>query len=654
MSGIPQHVVVCNGASGSPANERPLRLEYRREERGRNVKLNLPDFARSVVHIRPRLLDLIEIATYVHAGDRLVRRGDHRAVEYHGWARSFLYRIKVRDFDFWSRPEVGRALAEAATFMTGDRVYQFEFEAGHRTPQTSLFDSEEFQVAAGENAAVALFSGGLDSLVGVLWRLSMTKGDVYLVSHAANSGVQKTQRELARALQERYGERVRHYRFSSHLHRVRAQEETQRIRSFLFCSIAYAIAHSIGLREVYLFENGITGINIPKRQSLMNARASRTTHPKTVGLLERLFSLIEGQGVVIRNPLLYHTKTDVIKQLRDLGHADLYSSAISCGVARSKKRPKTHCGACNQCIDRRFAAFAAGLKDYDGGKYYEQDFVAEGLTGDQMLKSLVDYMRQAERFREASVVEFLNLYINDISELAGFLPDVSEDHELEVVQKVYALCDRHGEQVLQGYQAMLSHRTSLAPPTAGSAFSIAEPGDHFSLPFDPKSLIDRLDQIESGKEGAKAYEEYMEEVLPILFEPDLTNLKRQVANEERKGIVDITMRLAAESGFWALVRSKWGNVLVPIEVKNKKRLGNGDFNQAVSRLTPAKGRFGVLIGRRVESFDVHAIRPGIMNQQMVAPLGDDDIATMLRMRACGKSPADHIAERVRDILERIG
>ena len=657
MSEAPVHVILCNGAPECVQGEPPLRLEYRRGERGQNVKLNLPDFVRAVGHISPRFLDLIEIAAYVHAGDRLVKRGDPRDVEYHTWARSFVYRIKVRDFDFWSNPEVARSLSEAVAFMTGDLAYRFEFEPGHETPPTSLFDAEEFQIREGGGASVALFSGGLDSLVGVLWQLEMTKDDVYLVSHAANSGVKKTQRQLVLALRDRFGTRVHHYGFSSHLHLVRAKEETQRTRSLLFCSIASAIAHSSGLNETYLFENGITGVNFPRRQSLMNARASRTTHPRTVGLLERLFSLVQGEEVKIRNPLLYLTKTDVVRQLHDLGHADLLTSTISCGVARSKTSPATHCGACNQCIDRRFAAAAAGLGGLDGGGYYEQDFVAGGLTGDQKLKSLVDYMRQAERFRSSNVVEFYTQHGSEIAELAGFLPDVSDgsNKELETVQKVYGLCDRHGEQVLQGYRAMLAaHAPSLNLPAHGSAFSIAQPGNHFALPFDVDQLIERLGEIQAGKKGATAFEAYMEEVIPILFEPDLTNLRRQVATADRKEIIDVTMRLAAESGFWAHVRSKWGNMLVTIELKNKNRLKNEDFNQAISRLSDSRGKFGVLIGRDMESFDVLATRRAISEGKLVVPLCDRDVIAMLKMKAHGKSPADHVHECARSILESIG
>ena len=437
MSSPPVHTVTCNGATsgGLGAAPRHLTLDYRNVQ-GRNLKLNLPDFARSAGFLSSRVLDLIEIAAYIHAGDRLVGRGASNAVELHGWQRRFLYRVRVRDYEFWNRDDVKRALSEAITFMTGDYPYTFEFEAGHVTLPTSLFDSEQFQLSAGPGASVALFSGGLDSLVGALDQLTNTVGTVYLVSHSAQSGIKRTQTQLVAALEEHFPGRVRHYKFDSHLSGIKAREETQRSRSLLFGSIAFSIARSLGQRSFYLFENGITGINFPRRQSLMNARASRTTHPKTVHHLQKLFSLVEGSEVEIRNPLLYLTKTDVVQKLRDLGHPELYPSSVSCGVTRSKSAPATHCGGCNQCIDRRFAAYASGLDSYDDRNLYERDFLHEGLKEAGKHKSLLDFLRQAVHFKNSNTDEFEDDNVNGLVDLFGYLPGISENDGVSTVEAV--------------------------------------------------------------------------------------------------------------------------------------------------------------------------------------------------------------------------
>ena len=234
---------LCNGAT-PPRNLEESSctvLDYRGSGgRKPNVRLGLPDFVRSVYHLPPRCLDLMEIAAYVFAGDRLTHRGSKVGVEYHRWARNLHFVLRVRDHAFWSQPEVQDALKSALVFVTGDQAYEFTFQPGHNTPPTSLFDREEFQVVTTEGLSIILFSGGLDSLTGTVQRLRETDDGICLVSHVSQGGTIKTQRRLAGALKRDYPQRVNHYQFRTHLQTVRAKEESQRSRSFLYGSIAFA------------------------------------------------------------------------------------------------------------------------------------------------------------------------------------------------------------------------------------------------------------------------------------------------------------------------------------------------------------------------------------------------------------------------------
>lgn len=671
MSESALHVVLCNGATAPASLEGDFRvrsLDYGSTPgRDRNLRLVLPDFVKSAGYIPDRLLDLIELAVYIHAGDRLAGRGSPNAAELHGWQRRFLYRMRVRDYDFWSSEPVKEALSEAVLFMTGDRSYTFEFEPDHTTDRAGLFDKETFEVKADPEPAVSLFSGGLDSLTGAVERLANGTGEVYLVSHAAQTNIKRTQSRLIDALAEGYPGRVKHYRFESRLSGLKAREETQRSRSLLFGSIAYAIAHTAGLRSFYLFENGITGINFPKRQSLMNGRASRTTHPKTVYLLERLFSLVEEEVVSIRNPFLYRTKTDVVRRLKELGHGDLYPSAVSCGVTRARKAPASHCGGCNQCVDRRFAAYAAGVEDYDDGAHYEQDFIRGEVKDAGKKKSLLDFLRQAAHFDNAGPDQFGEKFINELTDLFGYLPEVGRD-ELETVDKVHALCSRHGSQVWQAYKQMhVLHSSPSQPKPEGNVFSIVGAGKHvradghvgedrhdFPEPFEAPPLIRKLKEIEPGREQAKDFEALMEEIIPALFSPDLEAPHSQVANASRKGIVDLTLVIAASNGFWHHVQRHYGNLAVCFELKNKEALKNSDFDQIAGRLNGRKGQFGVLVGRRIKDFDEEAVRRWLNDGKAVIALDDKDIVDMLRLKERGGSPSEYMREKLRTVLERLG
>src|SRR5208337_2682312 len=98
-------------------------------------------------------------------------------------------------------------------------------------------------------------------------------------------------------------------------------------RSFLYMSTAFALAYALKIRRITAYENGITAINFMRRGDLYNARASRTTHPKTVWLMQRFLSEFLQEEFQIETPYLWKTKTDVMKVLADRKPTDLITSA---------------------------------------------------------------------------------------------------------------------------------------------------------------------------------------------------------------------------------------------------------------------------------------------------------------------------------------
>ncbi|NHM28098.1 hypothetical protein G7K71_14135 [Desulfofundulus sp. TPOSR] len=450
---LPQITVVCNGADfPKNGNNKILYLEYLPGKNiSPNVKISLPKFISSVYYLPDRIRDLLEIAAYVFAADRMIKRGEIDSLEYHAWARSFHFFVKVRDFEFWQKPNIQNKLNEALSFMTGDLEYKFTFQPGHSTPPTSLFDKKEFKVEHGRNTSIILFSGGIDSLVGAIERLEQTNDLICLVSHITQPGTKKTVAQLFKALEEHYPNRVRHYSFNCSLTGSnKAREETQRTRAFLYTSIAFALACAYSQKEFFVYENGVTAINFPRRQYLMNARASRTTHPKTIALLEDLFSEMEGSRVRIRTPFLWKTKTDVLTLLKKYRRERLITSTVSCSKTYQNMTMVTHCGGCYQCIDRRFAIYSAELDDIDDGTIYNIDFISQKIEDVYIKTTLLDYVRQAKDFATWNIDYF---YSTLLSELTNLTDSFFED-EFELTEKIWNLCRRHGEQVLKAMKRM--------------------------------------------------------------------------------------------------------------------------------------------------------------------------------------------------------
>lgn len=443
------NAVLCNGARlpkyhKGVVTAKPLILEYRASASRQNINLSLPNFVRGLSHLPDRVLDLLELATYIFAADRLVSRGRKEDLEYHGWQRSFYFVVKVRDPDFWNRDTTKGRLRDALVFMSGDREYEFAFEGGHSTPPTSLFDSREFLIESSKPASVIMFSGGLDSLAGALDRLENSQEHVCLVSHGSQPSTKRTQSGLVSALQRDYVGRVRHYKFNCTLRQTRADEESQRTRAFLYTSIPYALSSALAQKEFFVYENGMTALNFPKRQDMMNARASRTVHPKTIALLQDFFSEVAESQITITTPFLWKTKADVLKLIAQCGRQDLISSSVSCSKTFQNLESATHCGGCSQCIDRRFAAYSCGMDDVDESGIYASDFIGQAIEDGETRTLVTDYVRQASDFAKWNIDHFYKKTANELVQIADYVGCTDEE---SAVEHLYDLAHRHGTDV---------------------------------------------------------------------------------------------------------------------------------------------------------------------------------------------------------------
>ena len=456
-------LVLCNRASPpdeSSSDQGAIVLDYRDGEGVlANVKLGLPNFVRDVYHLPDRTLDLLEVAAYVYCADRMSSRGSKVAVEYQAWARSFHFVVKVRDHTFWSQSDVSACLSRALQFMTGDGEYSFSFQPGHSTPKTGLFDDEQFRMESSQDLDVALFSGGIDSLAGVLNHLETTNEQVCLVSHQSQPGTVRTQRQLVEALKNHYPGRVSHYKFECHLKGIRAVEETQRSRAFLYTSIAFAIAQAYGQEGFSVYENGITGISFPRRADLAEARASRTTHPRAIYHLKQLFSLLGECEMQIHLPFLWKTKTDTLALLRAGQHPELIPSSVSCSKTFQNLGQATHCGGCSQCVDRRFAAYAAKADDIDDSGIYANDIISTAISDREVKTTVLDYVRQAKDFSIWNEDHFFMELATELSDVVDYLPDSGS--EFERLRLIMDLCKRHGDQVALAMKRMRDEHDDL-------------------------------------------------------------------------------------------------------------------------------------------------------------------------------------------------
>jgi len=218
-----------------------------------------------------------------------------------------------------------------------------------------------------QKKAVILFSSGLDSTTCVA--IAKSQGfDCYLLSF--NYGQKHSSEvENAKRLVQILGVKE-HKIFSLPLNEIGGSALTDEnievpdyqedakvpvtyvpARNTIFLSIALGWAEILGSADIFF------GANYLDYSGYADCR------PDYIRAFETMANLatqagVQGQRLTIHAPLLYLTKSDIIKKGMELG-VD-YSQTISCYRADSKGRA---CGTCDSCMHRKKGFAQAGVND---------------------------------------------------------------------------------------------------------------------------------------------------------------------------------------------------------------------------------------------------------------------------------------------------
>jgi hypothetical protein len=454
-----------------------------------NITIGYAKFLENANDLPARILDLLQIAAYVFCSDRMANRGLRDSVNYGSWARSFEFYIPVLDIEFWNNEKTKKALSDTLTFMTGDRCYKFIFSQTEKNPaeenykQLSMFTDEFENISGIENTDIMLFSGGLDSLAGAVQRLNEEGNrSLCFVSHKSNKSVTHTQECLIDALNKKYDNRIKQYGFECCNHNgLKSKDETQRTRIFLFSAIAFSICNCYGKHSFFVYENGITSLNLSKQADVINARASRTTHPKTLGLLRKFYKMFDPSFDIIA-PYYNQTKAEIVEVFKKYHSEYLIASSVSCSSSRTKPGQAPHCGCCSQCIDRRFALYSVGLNEYDDE--YATDFIRAFPDDDknETKQRIYNTLRMANLEDISSKEAFVQKYPDDITSIVSYWQgSTNADDKLD---EIYDLVCRYGRSVIAAATAMRNKYDDLTKPiNKNSLLSILSERQYMNTPF---------------------------------------------------------------------------------------------------------------------------------------------------------------------------
>ncbi len=423
------------------------RVELDSISRNHTVNIQFEDVARKVEsNISPRLIDFLEIASYVFTADCSAQRGEWTDAERREpWGRDMVFVIAVRDPEFWATPKIKSLMQETLLFLSNDS-YSFHFvplgvDRVHKTPYFDFDDQKNWPFYKPHR--VLMFSGGLDSLAGIV-ETAASGGKAVLISHRPVSTLYARQRALFIELQKKFPGQLIHIPVWINKDEGFGREPTQRTRSFLFTALGTLVAQLIGAGGIRFYENGVLSVNLPMAEEVLRARASRTTHPLALHLLSSLAAAVTERELPIDNPFLFKTKTEVVQSLVANDTTDLIALTCSCSHLMFQSGERRHCGKCSQCIDRRFAVAGAGLLSKDPATDYVND-VFIGPRQKELERSVaIDYTRHGIELECRSEIEIAALFNAEISRAVRH-----ETKKTETAQSLISMYKRHGTIVRQ-------------------------------------------------------------------------------------------------------------------------------------------------------------------------------------------------------------
>ena len=444
-----EHLILCGGIDGSKRRSapEPLTLKLGKEKGKGQICMDVDAITRKMVADLPAVLrDLLEVATYVYVADQSISRGGQRSFEYgNDHHRCLRFRIPVREYDLWSDPENRELLEETLSFASGD-TYTFEFSRRRPDDFPGFLNLSAEAEPEHRYTEVVLFSGGLDSFTGAMDEVVGHRRLPVLVGHQSNNKLTGLQGKLHEYLVELRRPELGPLHVPVEINKDKrlTKETSQRTRSFLYAALGTIVARMFNLNRVKFYENGIVSCNLPFDGQALQARSTRSTHPRLLHLLSKLVSVLIDSDFQFENPYFNRSKTEVCLRLKELHQEKLIAATRSC--ARSIYRsPATHCGTCSQCIDRRFATLAAECGEHDPDFLYALDVFKDNIESTHDRTMAVGFVRFANDVGDMTPESFVRKFSSEVHEIARYVPG-AENADM-ALKSLFLLHQRHSESV---------------------------------------------------------------------------------------------------------------------------------------------------------------------------------------------------------------
>lgn len=161
-------------------------------------------------------------------------------------------------------------------------------------------------------------------------------------------------------------------------------------------------------------------------------------------------------------------------------------------------------------------------------------------------------------------------------------------------------------------------------------------------------FIQKLEKLEYGKENEsdKKYERLCVDIIKFLFETEFTIMAEQSSTEDRMFRMDLICGLRENSEFWKILVHHYNTRFVVFEFKNYEDMIDQNLIYVTEKYlyNAVLRNVAIIISRKGFSHNAHKAATGILTEsgKLIIELKDNDIITMLRMKADGQDASDYL------------
>lgn len=381
--------------------------------------------------ISDEVMDFLTISMAVTAADTFIVRDDC----FDGWTRDINVSVRVINPSIWIKNKEN--IEKALQFLSGD-VWSFDFKKDGMKPPVP------FKAVNGRRLinldgldCISLFSGGLDSAIGVIDLLTDGKKPL-LISHSYK-GDKAKQEKIAEGIKS-IGSFSRLCTSANPIGRGMQRDITMRTRSLNFLAFsavgadAVMKANDYSNISIYVPENGFISLNAPLTNRRIGSLSTRTTHPHFMEMIQSIFDDI-GIKMNFTNPYQFETKGKMVSQCKDKNTlAQVVDSTVSCS---HWKRKHKQCGYCVPCMIRRASLLRGGIQEtitYHQASYANlRNFVKNKKDGRDDIFSVMMAIENAKKrnlkawvlksgkLKEQDVSKYENVFFEGLQEVEAFL-----------------------------------------------------------------------------------------------------------------------------------------------------------------------------------------------------------------------------------------